>query len=121
MWEGSLYSKIFANGELIDLERQGFERGRGKTMDVDWLVVSLSLKKQMADLEYAINVGQGASTFSSSRTTLDSVAIIKNAPSQGLYNLDEIKRAIADVRNVAGCLFLKIQEIEKKRKEKTSD
>ena len=103
MWEGSLYSKIFANGELIDLERQGFERGRGKTMDVDWLVVSLSLKKQMADLEHAINVG------------------LINAPNQGLYNLDEIKRAIADVRNVAGCLFLKIQEIEKKRKEKTSD
>ena len=95
LWEARLYSKIFANGELIDLERQGFERGekRGKTMEVDWLVVSLSLKKQMADLEHAINVG------------------LINAPNQGLYNLDEIKRAIADVRNVAGCLFLKMQEM----------
>lgn len=94
-----MWSKITMNGELTCLEQEGFERGekRGKTMDVDWLEAWQSLKKQMEDLRHAINVG-----------------LIK-APKQGLYNFDEIKRAIADVRNVAGCLFLKIQEIEKAR------
>jgi len=92
-----LWSKVTMNGELIDLEKAGFERGekRGKTMNCDWIVLSRALEKQIADLQYAIDIG------------------LIEATSEGLTNLAEIKRCIADVRNVAGCLFLKIQEAEK--------
>jgi len=89
-----LYEKIARNGELIEYEKIGFEKGekKGKTMDVDAYVVLRSLEKQMADLSYHFDMRM-----------LD---VYED------FDLSAIKQAIADVRNVAGCLFLKIQETE---------
>lgn len=82
-----LQCSISGNKELKKLEIEGFVKGtkEGKTMNVPILTIIDSLKKQWKDWEKV--------RFSS--------------------NPGRMKRALADLRNVAGCLFLKLQEVEK--------
>lgn len=79
-----LHCGISENKELKKLEIEGFVRGceQGKTMNVAFSVVAKSLRKQWNDW---VKV-----RFSS--------------------DPEKMKRALADLRNVAGCLFLKLQE-----------
>ena len=76
---------ITINKELKALEIEGFVRGlrKGKTMNVtlDKIVLE-SLHKQYLDFLKAY----------------------------GSQDKDEMKRTLADLRNVAGCVFLKILE-----------
>ena len=72
------------NPELKGLEIQGFLRGlkRGKTMDVPLHVLFASLEKQHRDWLIAY----------------------------GGANISEMKKTLADLRNVAGIIFLKLNE-----------
>jgi len=79
-----LWEKYSENPELKELEIQGFLRGleRGKTMDVPLQTLFTSLQKQHKDWLFAY--------FS------------KNIP--------EMKKTLADLRNVAGIVFLKLNK-----------
>lgn len=81
--------RINENEELHDLELDGFIRGTraGKTISVTLDVLKNSLRKQVGDWESAL---------------VD--YILGNA------TLDDLKRCIVDIRNVAGCIFLKVCE-----------
>ena len=85
----SSYSK---NPELIELEKQGILRGlkRGKTMDVPLEVVVGSLKKQWSDF---LATWTGYKNLPKTKTTTE-----------------DLKRTLADLRNVAGIIFLKLNE-----------
>jgi len=87
-----IWNKIENCTELKQLEALGFLRGakQGKTMDVPLEKVFQSLKKQWHDLVWAY----------SNYTTVSK-------------DTSELKRCIADLRNVAGCLFLKLLELER--------
>jgi hypothetical protein len=78
---------------LQNLEINGFIRGenKGKTMDVPLPVIFGSLQKQWKDLEESY---------------------LRSALKTHLRRKDgeDLKRRIADLRNVAGCLFLKLEE-----------
>jgi hypothetical protein len=93
-----LHERILKNKELKAFEFSGFLRGemRGKTMDVPLVEVVDSLRKQYKDFDYAwsfyVTMGGGKSR-------------------------EGLKRALADIRNNAGCLFLKLVEEEQKKKE----
>lgn len=89
-----LWKAIEGNIELQSLEKAGFIRGtqKNKSMDVTFEVVIDSLEKQWNDL------GQAVAQYE------------RNGTVEALVS---VKKCIADLRNVAGCLFLKIQEIEK--------
>jgi len=75
--------------ELHRLEADGFIRGteKGKTMNVPLWDLEESLRKQYRDWIKASVDG----------------------------NVHEMKRTLADLRNLAGCVFLKIQEKEAKK------
>ena len=90
-----LYYQISQNKDLAGLEKLGFIVGeqRGKTMDGDWMIVCNSLHKQYNDLLKAVSWYQNRCKH----TTPEA-------------DILDIKRKIADLRNVAGCLFLKLQE-----------
>ena len=82
-----LFTRINHNKKLLRLELEGFARGidRKKTMDVSIQVLNDSLHKQYLDFLKA-------------------------------YGNDdhlEMKRCLADLRNVAGCFFLKLEETQK--------
>ena len=79
-----LYNKISSDKELRDLEIEGFVRGakKGKSMDVSLKELMQSLRKQYLDWLEAYNS--------------------KKIP--------DMKRTIADLRNDAGCVFLKLKE-----------
>jgi hypothetical protein len=81
-----LYNSIQGNGELQTLEIQGFVRGaiRKKTLDVDINVIFESVGKQYRDFVRAY----------------------------GDNNSEAMKRCLADLRNVAGCFFIKLTEEE---------
>lgn len=81
--------------QLKILEIAGFERGeqKGKTMDVSITELWNSLDKQWRDL-------------------IDTKTAILN----GFKPLDSIKQPIADLRNVAGCLYLKVLEKEESKR-----
>jgi len=84
------YSAILFNSELQNLEMKGFLRGsdKGKTMNVPLSTLMRGLGKQYADFHIAyINFLKEKKTRESTR---------------------ELKRSIADVRNAAGCVFLKL-------------
>ncbi len=89
-----LLEQIRDSKELLDLEEQGFRRGdeKGKTMDVLFNEIKESLYLQEGQLIGAI-------------ARMD----------YGKRGNDDVKRKIADLRNVAGCLFLKLAEEESKR------
>lgn len=80
--------------ELKQLEIKGFQRGKkkGKTMSVPLSKIFESLMKQWRDLH---------TTFFE----------FYHLYSYGKDSSD-VKKCIADLRNVAGCLFLKILEME---------
>lgn len=82
-----IWGEIYQNEELIKLEKQGFIHGekQGKTMNVTTHDLHKSLLKQWRDYIKAYNS----------------------------ENVDDIKITLADLRNVAGCLFLKLQEEQK--------
>jgi len=86
----NLWIKIESCRDLKLLEIRGFIRGeeKGKTIDVPLEKVFQSLKKQWEDLE----------------TTYFKY---------GSFYPSKLKKCIADLRNVAGCLFLKLLELEK--------
>jgi len=79
-----LWEKYSKNPELKELEIQGFLSGlkRGKTMDVPLRTLFRSLEKQHDDWL---------------------VAYVNK-------NILEMKKALADLRNVAGIMFLKLNE-----------
>ena len=85
-----IYNTINTSKELEDLEIKGFLRGEkaGKTTNVPIGVIYESLSKQVKDLQDAYQFYQ----INSSQK-------------------EELKQKIADLRNVAGCLFLKLQEV----------
>jgi len=87
--------QINENADLHDLELDGFIRGfrAGKTLNVGMQLLLNSLRKQVGDWE---------SIF------ID--YILGNA------TLDDLKRRLADIRNVAGVIFLKVCERQKKQK-----
>lgn len=82
-----IWEKIQKNEKLKELELAGFRRGdrKGKTMDVPLSEMFGSLSKQWKDLHDAYYLG------------LDTGTLMKH---------------IANLRNVAGCLFLKIDPSE---------
>ena len=82
-----IYNAIQASKELDDLEIQGFIRGdeKGKTMDVPLQALFVSLAKQYNDWVDAYDT----------------------------RIISKMKRSIADIRNVAGCVFLKLMEVSK--------
>jgi len=84
----NLWIKIESCKDLKLLEIRGFIRGerKGKTMNVPPVIVFESLQKQWKDLENAFYC---------------------------CSDNNELKKCIADLRNVAGCLFLKLLELEK--------
>jgi len=91
----SLHYAIAHCRELQALELEGFIRGhhKGKTMNVrDWVLIE-SLRKQMRDLEKAWPTYY--------------VTVMPNLKEEHRW---DVLRALADLRNVAGCCFLKIQE-----------
>ena len=94
MKKRKLWEEINTNEELKQLELDGFKRGRkkGKTMDVPLDVVVESVKKQFRDFVRCYRA-YGAT------------------PSKNLKN--GLKRTIGDLRNTAGCVFLKLIEGEK--------
>jgi hypothetical protein len=85
------YNLIHENKRLENFEKQGFLRGvkKKKTMNVDIFVLFDSLGKQYRDLVRAY----------------------------GINDKEDMKRCLADLRNVAGCLFLKVEEQEGKKNE----
>jgi len=90
-----LWQKIVMNGELMELEQLGFEHGekQGKTMDVPLEIVVESLYKQIEDFRAAWYNYQ--------------VHTYKQ------HTIPLLKKTLADLRNVAGCVFLKLQETVK--------
>ena len=89
-----ILNAINANKELEKLEIQGFMRGdeKGKTMNTPLSSFNLALKKQLQDWEEAY---------------------IRRYKRRG--NIAEMKRALADIRNVAGATFLKLLEGGKRK------
>lgn len=83
-----LFRRVRLNEELRLHEVAGFVRGaeKGKKMNVQFHVVTKSLEKQWKDWQKA-------------RLSSDPYVI---------------KKALADLRNVAGCAFLILQELEQK-------
>lgn len=83
-----ILTKIVQCTELHRLEADGFLRGerKGKRMNVPWQDIVASLDKQYHDW--------------------------LNAYAEG--DPDAMKRTLADLRNLAGCVFLKIKEKEAK-------
>lgn len=79
-----IYNRINANVELETLEMKGFIEGekKGKTMDVTLAELVDSLVKQKEDFQEAYENKQ----------------------------ISAMKKALADLRNVAGCVFLKLLE-----------
>lgn len=96
----AIWQRINENPELKSLEKDGFARGeaRGKSMDYPFMSVVLSLHKQIDDVNEVLDVNLDE-TNPDFRTSL--------------------KKALADLRNVAGCMFLKLQEEDTKEDAKT--
>lgn len=86
MKEYDVYDKIIHDPDLRVFELKGFARGkqRGKTMSVSLYRMVKSLRKQMEDF---------------------AVAYVNN-------DLEDMKQCLADIRNVAGCVFVKLKEKE---------
>lgn len=83
-----LHKKIRNNTELETYEAVGFIKGaeKGKTMNVPFRVIAKSLEKQWKDWQ---------------KVRLSSKPAL-------------MKTALADLRNVSACAFLKLQELEQK-------
>lgn len=82
------------NAELQEMEEIGWKKGaaKGKTMECCYVTIMLGLEKQINDLKYHLDV----------HSLEEDPAVLIDA-----------RQAVADVRNVAGCLFLKLQEFER--------
>ncbi len=85
-----LHKKVSTNHELLSFEQDGFARGerKGKSMNIPLRTLFISLQKQNLDL---IETYLKLDKLDEERT-------------------QEMKRCLADIRNVAGCCFLKINE-----------
>jgi len=96
------------NPELLELEIKGFLRGkrRGKTMKVSIDDIYLSLEKQIIDLKLVWH------EYIRSRLKGKQKLV---RPNKYLLNIIPMKKCLADIRNVAGCMFLKLQELEKSK------
>lgn len=81
----ALWNQITENVHLEELEKEGLCRReqRGKKPDVDVAVLCDSLGKQYRDFVRAY----------------------------GISDRQEMKRCLADLRNVAGIMFLKLEEV----------
>ena len=91
-WE-ELKKAVDDNAELKEMQDIGWKKGasKGKSMAVHYVTMMLALEKQMKDLQYLFDV---------------------YAMEEKIPLIIDIRQAIADVRNVAGCLFLKMQDLE---------
>ena len=85
-----LWEKYSENPELKELEIQGLLRGleKGKTMDVPLEVCFKSLEKQYKDWVRAFNI----------------------KPEKAKHKIPAMKKSLADLRNVAGIIFMKLKE-----------
>ena len=94
-----LWLKVVCNIDLVNLEKAGFIHGveKGKTMDANLETVYESLIKQVTDLD----------------KVFIKMLFLEEQPTVSPEEIYEIKQCIADIRNVAGCLFLKVAEFEK--------
>lgn len=103
MREHYLWKEIQRNKELRKLEQEGFERGekRGKKLTVHMHEVWKSFQKQYIDLENAYQQIVNKQTY-----PYDSFSKLEQA------DVDYFKKCIADLRNVAGCLFLKMRDLK---------
>lgn len=83
-----LLKTINDNDELSSLELDGFIRGirKGKTLNVNLDMLTHSLRKQMGDYE---------------SKRIDYIL--------GKATIDDLKRCLADIRNVAGCIFITLK------------
>lgn len=89
-----LYNQIKNNRELTDLEINGFIQGatKGKTIDISMTDIYLSVHKQYLDFALeALN----------SSPNIEKNSVI-------------LKQRLADLRNCAGLMFIKLQEKTKK-------
>jgi len=84
-----ILERIRVNEALLEYELRGFLRGdeKGKTLNVSLDVLKNSLNQQHTQFE---------------STYIDYVL--------GKKSRGDLMRCVADVRNVAGCIFLKLQE-----------
>jgi hypothetical protein len=96
-----LYNKIRNNKTLQTLEETGFKLGvaRGKSIDVDISVIKNSLQKQYDDFQEAYF------RFSTPFFAGSMEPVTREGRE---LNKQKLEKCIADLRNVAGCLFLKI-------------
>lgn len=96
------------NDELRAFELSGFITGaeKGKTMNVSINEVVESYEKQAIDFMLCWN------EYLRTRLREKQKLIPKGSSSKSLSRL---KRCLADVRNLAGCVFLKIQEMERQK------
>ena len=94
-----LWLKVTCNIDLVNLEKAGFIHGveKGKVMDTNIETIYESLVKQMTDLD----------------KVFIKMLFLEGQPTISPEEIYEIKQCIADIRNVAGCLFLKVAEFEK--------
>lgn len=103
-----LHDDINGNVELQNLEIDGFMRGeqQGKTMDVPFETVVQSLRKQNMDFQESylryMQIIRLSKAVKDRNLTLDAAALVL-----------DLKRRVADIRNVAGCVFLKLCTEEK--------
>lgn len=97
-----LWIQIRDNEELKFLEMAGFMKGsnEGKTVNVPPKEVIKSLNKQIEDYE----------TACFNFTIAEEIGDFKLTKSNTILSL---KRALANLRNNAACLFMKLQEAEK--------
>lgn len=88
------WERIAENKRLSTLEKVGFDIGisRGKTMDVSIEIMNGSVSKQWKDYKWAWE------NYLRDKSEL---------------NRQAVETAIANLRNVAGCMFLKIEEERK--------
>jgi hypothetical protein len=91
-----LLEQIRSDPDLLQLEELGFRRGdeRGKTMDVGLDDLYHSLQKQMDDVQ----------------ETYRDFDIYKHPEARKIVH-GQVLKSLADLRNVAGCLFLKLVEV----------
>lgn len=91
-----LYNRIKDNRELTDLEINGFIQGatKRKTIDISMIDIYLSVHKQYLDF---------------AQEALNSLPDIKK-------NSAILKQKLADLRNNAGLMFIKLQDEDKKNK-----
>lgn len=103
MREHYLWKELARNKKLKQLENDGFHRGekQGKTINVRLPEMWKSFRKQCDDLKGAYEEVLEKQTY-----PYGSFSQLTQA------DIDHLMQCVADVRNVAGCFFLKLKDWE---------